>query len=61
MSTAIGRYIYKENGFLKEFTTFEEMREWAKDQTHNGVYSISIANGSQQFRREEIIDFGVKE
>lgn len=61
MSTSIGRYIYREDGFLKEFTTFEEMRSWAKDPTHNGVYSISIVGGTQQFNREQIIKFGVKE
>ena len=57
----IFRYFYHEEGRRRDFGTFHEMREFAKDRTKNGSYHIHSPLRCCTYRREQIIAFGLSE
>lgn len=54
-------YRYYGDTAIREFKTFYEMREFAKDRTKNGRYYIQSPLRCVSYRREQIIDFGLTE
>lgn len=48
-------YRYISSTFIKEFKSFDEMRNFAKDEKHNGRYHIITPLRHTSFRREQIV------
>ena len=41
---------------FKTFSNFNEMRKFAKDEKHNGTYTISAPDITFKYKREQILD-----
>lgn len=50
-------YRYISSTIIKEFKTFHEMQNFAKDENHNGRYHIVSPLRHVSFSREQIIHF----
>ena len=49
------RYTYVGDDCVKTFSTFEQMKKWAKDEHHNGTFYISCPDITFKKTRQQII------
>lgn len=50
------RYTYIGNDGFKTFQSLKQMKEWARDESHDGTYYISAPNITFTKTRQQVLD-----